>query len=352
MSPDASAIALDYLYDRNPDAGAIVELAPGVRWLTMPLPGSLNHINLWLLDDKDEDGGDGVALVDTGIFSNTSKEVWERVFATGLGGRKVTRLIVTHAHPDHIGLAGWLCERLGIELWISETEWAMGRRFSLDAGKILIESGLALFKRGGLGREAEALAATRPATRIPTSPVPENHHRLRDGDVLRIGANDWRVIVGRGHAPEHCCLWCEALDIFIAGDQVLPKITPNVSLWPGRDDDDPLGHFIETLDKLRDAVPDSVLVLPSHNLPFHRLHNRLQQLRDHHAERMDEVLTACDAPKTAADVVPVLFRHRKLDQRQMAFAMGEALAHLQYGVTTGRLAREERADGAWLFVRT
>ncbi|HEX4113540.1 MAG TPA: MBL fold metallo-hydrolase [Stellaceae bacterium] len=346
MSPDAGgALALDYLYERNPEAGAVVDIAPGVRWLTMPLPGSLNHINLWLLDD-----GDGVALVDTGIASIISREVWQKAFAGPLKGRKITRLIVTHAHPDHIGLAGWLTELLGIELWISEMEWSNGRRFSTDGGKIVLESSLALFRRGGLGKQAEAMAQSRPNTRLPTTPVPEKYHRLEDGMVLRIGAHDWHVIVGRGHAPEHCCLWAPALDIFIAGDQVLPKITPNVSLWPGREDDDPLGSFLATTDKLERIVPDSVLVLPSHNLPFHRLHNRLRQLRDHHADRMAEVMAACDGPKCAAELVPVLF-HRKLDQRQMAFAMGEALAHLQYGVTTGRLRRTERADGAWLFQR-
>ena len=132
---------------------------------------------------------------------------------------------------------------------------------------------------------------------------------------------------------------------------MLPKITPNVSLWPGRDDEDPLGSFLATLDFLQLSVPDSVLVLPSHNLPFHRLHTRLRQLKDHHADRMAEVIAACDTPKNAAELVPVLF-HRKLDQRQMAFAMGEALAHLRYGVTTDALTRTESQDGAWLFQRT
>jgi glyoxylase-like metal-dependent hydrolase (beta-lactamase superfamily II) len=346
MSPDAGGqAALDYLTDRHPAPGAVVEIAPGVRWLTMPLPTSLNHINLWLLED-----GEGVALVDTGIFSNTSKEVWRQVLAGPLTGRKVTRLIVTHAHPDHVGLAGWLTETLGIELWISEAEWRMGRRFSGDSGALLVESGLALFRRGGMGAEAEKWAAARVVTRIPMSPVPESYRRLEDGMDLRVGAHDWRVVVGRGHAPEHCCLWQKELDLFIAGDQVLPKITPNVSLWPGRDDPDPLGSFLASTEKIERAVPDSVLVLPSHNLPFHRLHNRLRQLRDHHEDRMAEVIAACDGRKCAADLVPVLF-HRKLDERQMAFAMGEALAHLQYGVTRGRLRREERDDGAWLYAR-
>jgi glyoxylase-like metal-dependent hydrolase (beta-lactamase superfamily II) len=345
MSPDAGASALDYLVDRHPAAGTVTDIAAGVRWLTMPLPTSLNHINLWLLED-----GDGVALIDTGIHSNTSKEVWHRVFAGPLAGRRITRLIITHAHPDHIGLAGWLTETLGIELWISETEWRNGVRFSRDAGPLLVESGLALFRRGGLGAEAGRWAESRTVTRIPMSPVPDAYHRLEDGMELRIGERAWRVVVGRGHAPEHCCLWQPELDLFIAGDQVLPKITPNVSLWPGREDDDPLGSFIASTHKIEAIVPDTVLVLPSHNLPFHRLHARLRQLRQHHDDRMAEVIAACDRPKSASELVPILFQ-RKLDERQMAFAMGEALAHLQYGVTLGRLARGERADGAWLYGR-
>jgi glyoxylase-like metal-dependent hydrolase (beta-lactamase superfamily II) len=346
MSPDAGALALDYLYDVNPPAGTVTEIAPGVRWLAMPLPTSLNHINLWLLDD-----GDGVAIIDTGIFWDTSKEVWQRVFAEHLGGKKITRLIITHAHPDHIGLAGWLTETLGIEMWISTTEWEMGYRISGEGGgQLLRDSGLALYRRGGLSAEAEQLAGTRITTRIPMARVPEHYHRLQDGMELQIGAHRWRVIVGRGHAPEHCCLYQPELDIFIAGDQVLPKITPNVSLWPNRSEQDPLGNFLGSLDKIGREVPDSVLVLPSHNLPFHRLHARLRQLRDHHAERLDEVVRACDTPRPAIELVPVLF-HRKLDQRQMGFAMGEALAHLQHAVTLGRLERAERGDGAWLFGR-
>jgi glyoxylase-like metal-dependent hydrolase (beta-lactamase superfamily II) len=345
MSPDAGAQALDYLYDVNPPAGTVAEIAPGIRWLTMPLPMSLNHINLWLLDD-----GDGIAIVDTGISSETSKQVWRQVFADHLHGKKVTRLIVTHAHPDHVGLAGWLTETLGIELWISQTEWEIGHSVSRDPGAVLRESGLALYRRGGLAAEADALAGGRINTRIPMSPVPEKYHRLQDGMELPIGAHTWRILVGRGHAPEHCCLWQPELGIFIAGDQVLPKITPNVSLWPNRPDQDPLGSFLESVDKIAGAIPDSVLVLPSHNLPFHRLHARLEQLRRHHAERIEEVVAACDTPKCAVELVPVLF-HRKLDQRQMGFAIGEAMAHLQYAVTLGRLAREERGDGAWVYAQ-
>jgi glyoxylase-like metal-dependent hydrolase (beta-lactamase superfamily II) len=183
------------------------------------------------------------------------------------------------------------------------------------------------------------------------TPVPDNYHRLEDGMELKIGDRHWRIIEGRGHAPEHACLYQPESGIFIAGDQVLPKITPNVSLWPNRPDEDPLGSFLASLDKIAQAVPSTVLTLPSHNLPFYGLHARLAQLRSHHADRIDEVVAACEAPRTAIEIVPVLFQ-RKLDQRQMAFALGEALSHLQHAVTLGRLVRSERDDGAWLYRRS
>jgi len=346
MSPDASGIAaLDFPYERSPAHGTVTEIAPGVRWLVMPLPMSLNHINLWLLDD-----GDGWAIVDTGISSETSRDVWRHVLAEKIDGRRITRLIVTHAHPDHIGLAGWLAETLGIELWVTAEEWDIGYRMSHDDGTLIRESGIELFRAGGMAGDSEEWAGSRKATRLPVSPVPEHYHRLEDGMELPIGSYRWRVIVGRGHAPEHACLWQPELGIFIAGDQVLPKITPNVSLWPNRADHDPLGSFLASTQTIERAVPDTCLALPSHNLPFRRLHTRLRQLRDHHAERLDEVVAACDAPRTAIEIVPILFQ-RQLDKRQMGFAIGEALAHLQHAVTLGRLRRDDRADGAWLYSR-
>jgi len=347
MSPDAGGhAALEYWCEASPAQASVTPVAPGLRWLVMPLPMSLNHINLWLLDDTG-----GTAIVDTGIASEKSREVWRHVFDGPLKGEKITRLIITHAHPDHIGLAGWLAETLGIEVWISKTEWEMGYRMSRDPGPLLEESGMALFTRGGLAPEAIKLAGGRINTRLPVAVLPEHFHRLEDGMTLKVGGRDWRIVVGRGHAPEHCSLWAADGDLFIAGDQVLPKITPNVSLWPSRVEQDPLGAFLASADTIEATVPDSVLVLPSHNLPFHRLHNRLQQLRDHHADRLDEVVEACDTPKTAVELVPVLFK-RKLDQRQMGFAMGEALAHLQHAANTGRLTREERGDGGWIFERS
>jgi glyoxylase-like metal-dependent hydrolase (beta-lactamase superfamily II) len=180
------------------------------------------------------------------------------------------------------------------------------------------------------------------------SPVPHRFHRLSDGAALRIAGRDWRVIVGRGHAPEHACLYSRDLDVLIAGDQVLPKISPNVSLWANEPEGEPLALYLASLAKLKQEIPESALVLPSHGLPFRGLHRRIDQLAQHHEARLAELEAACAEPRTCAEIVPVLFR-RQLDAHQMGFAVGETLAHLQHLVTLGRMSRGERADGVYTY---
>jgi glyoxylase-like metal-dependent hydrolase (beta-lactamase superfamily II) len=349
MTPDEGGglAALRFPHAAAPAPGSVQAIAPGVLWLRMPLPFALDHINLWLVED-----GAGWAIVDTGINDAVTKELWERILAAPLlGGRPITRLICTHYHPDHIGLAGWLTERLGIELWATETEWRFGyeRSRSLEDG---IHPAISeLYLRVGLPDAPHTLGIARGSHyRTRVSPVPEHHRCLTDGMELAIGGRLWRVVIGRGHAPEHACLFCPELDLLIAGDQVLPKISPNVSLWPMDLDPDPLGSFLASLDTLRRAVPATSLILPSHNLPFYGLHTRLDQLRSHHRQRLLEIETACAEPRSAAEIVPLLFT-RALDPHQLGFAVGETVAHLEYATNTGRLDRTERPDGVWLFQR-
>jgi glyoxylase-like metal-dependent hydrolase (beta-lactamase superfamily II) len=343
---DGGLTALNFPMAEPPPAGTCREVAPGVRWLRMPLPFALDHINLWLVED-----GDGWAIIDTGIASDVIKALWQQIIAQELGGRTVTRLIVTHYHPDHIGLAGWLTERLDIELWTTPGEWDHARRALADPpGSFGDELG-EFYHRIGFGDVAETVKVSRPTSyRSLVSTVPDAYRALGDDMEIEIGGRRWRVIIGRGHAPEHACLYCPSLDLLIAGDQVLPKISPNVSLWPRAADQDPLGSFLASLDTLERAVPPSAFVLPSHNLPFYGLHTRTQQLRALHGERITEAVDACATPRTGADIVPVLFR-RTLDRHQLGFAIGETMAHLAHAVALSRLARRERADGVWLFER-
>jgi glyoxylase-like metal-dependent hydrolase (beta-lactamase superfamily II) len=346
-SPGIDRPSLRYPYDEPPAPGTVIEVAPGVRWLRMPLPFVLNHINLWLLDD-----GPGWTIVDTGIDMPSTREIWEQIFATALDGKPVSRIIVTHFHPDHIGLAGWLARRWNAPLWISEREWLYGRTNSLDVDDAgFIAEYLPFFRHAGVAAEALDIMAERGnAFTKRVSSIPRSFHRIGDGSAIAIGGHSWRVIIGRGHAPEQSCLLCPDLGLFIAGDQVLPRISPNVSCWPGEPDADPLAQFLASLATLRSAIPPETLILPSHGLPFYGLQTRVDQLAEHHAARLAELEAACAAPRSTMEIVPVLFR-RQLDAQQLGFAVGEAVAHLNYLLARGRLTRSEGEDGIYRYQR-
>jgi glyoxylase-like metal-dependent hydrolase (beta-lactamase superfamily II) len=328
-----------------PAPGQAEAVAPGIWWLRMRLPFALNHINLWLLDD-----GDGWVAIDTGFALPETKEAWERIFAGHLGGRPITRVIVTHYHPDHMGLAAWLVKRWDAPFWTTEKEWLHAQLHSRGGGEDAAELRRGFARRAGLDDEAGAIFAERQGSyRRGVPAVPASYHRLADGDAVAIGGRQWRVIVGEGHAPEHACLYCAESGVLIAGDQILPKISPNISVQAQEPDGNPLARYLASLDKLRAALLPDTFVLPSHNLPFFGVQERIDELVAHHAARCNEVLAACIAPKSAAEMVPVLFR-RPLDRHQMAFALGEALAHLHYLAADGALDRQRGGDGVDRFV--
>jgi glyoxylase-like metal-dependent hydrolase (beta-lactamase superfamily II) len=342
---DGSLTPLQFPVAAPPGPGETLAIAPGVRWLRMPLPFALDHINLWLLED-----GAAWAIVDTGYAMPETQELWERIFAEQLGGLPVTRVIVTHYHPDHIGLAGWLTGRWQAPLWVTEKEWLYARVMSRG------DDDLAPSRRGfarGAGLDPasiELFGERENSYRRGVPSVPPSFQRLTDGMTLKIGVREWQVIIGEGHAPELACLYCAETGVLISGDQVLPKISPNISVQAHEPDGDPLARFLSSLAKLREAVPPETLVLPSHNLPFFGLHARIDALVAHHTARCGEVLAACDEPKTAMQLLPVLFR-RTLDRHQLGFALGEALAHLHYLMHQGALDRDLGPDGVYRFIR-
>jgi glyoxylase-like metal-dependent hydrolase (beta-lactamase superfamily II) len=311
----------------------------------MPLPFALDHINLWLLED-----GPGWTIIDTGYTMRETRAAWDRVFAEHLDGRPVTRIIVTHFHPDHIGLAGWLCERWGVRLWITEKEWLYARVMSSGSGDFAAPR-RAFARRAGLDAAASHLFADHAQSYrrgVPT--VPASFVRMADSTAIAIGGREWRVIIGEGHAPELACLYCAELGVLISADQVLPKISPNVSVQPHEPAGDPLASYLASLKRIRAQLPPETLVLPSHNLPFVGLHARIDQLAAHHASRCEDLVAALEQPQSAADVLPLLFR-RPLDPHQTAFALGEALAHLHYLEARGALDRIHGRDGVDRFVR-
>ena len=338
---------LEFPVASPPGPGETIAIAPGIWWLRMPLPFALDHINLWLIED-----GDGWTIVDCGYTSAETKALWEKIFAGRLGTRRVSRVIATHYHPDHIGLAHWLVERWRAPLWMSEKEWLYARLFSLEDGPdaTAIRTGFA--REAGLDAAAsEAFAVRHRNYRRGVPAVPATYHRIGDGTAIEIGGRCWQVVVGEGHAPEHACLYCAEAGVLIAGDQILPKISPNISVQAHEPDGDPLARYLASLAKLGRAIPAGALVLPSHNLPFYGVGQRISELGAHHRARCAEVLAACASPHSAAELMPILFR-RRLDAHQTGFALGEALAHLHYLMGRGEIERALGADGIARFSRS
>jgi len=326
-----------------PATGKLHEIAPGVFWLRMPLPMSLNHINLWVLEDDD-----GWVTVDTGLNTAECKAAWRELLDGPLAGKPVKRVVVTHYHPDHLGLAGWLTYKTGAALVMTRTEYLMARMLALDIAEAppeqvvdfyrvagWPEAALERFRSLGWGRFARAVS------RLPASFV-----RIAEGQVLRIGGRAWRIAVGAGHTPEHACLVADEDGLMIAGDQVLPSITSNVSVYPTEPEADPLGDWLASIEKLR-SLDAGLHVLPAHNEPFRGLHARLNQLEADHHRKLDALEAHLDTPKRVCDCFEVLFR-RTIGEGDMMAATGEALAHLHYLERRGRVTRM-RTDGVDLF---
>ena len=347
-----------------PATGEVLDLAPGVRWLRMPLPFALDHINLWLLRDRQE-GPEGTvegwAIVDCGVANEATRSAWQQIFASALEGLPVLRVIVTHMHPDHIGLASWLCSRWSrpapgavvedCRLWISATDWSAARNASRSTTGFGGEGAARFFALHGLQDET-ALDKVRQRAGYYPSMVPEvpaRFRRLMDGAALTIGGRTWQCIAGYGHAPEHIALYCAELGVLIAGDMLLPRISTNVSVIDLEPEADPLPLFLASLQRMA-RLPAATLVLPSHGKPFTGLHARVAQLQAHHEDRLAEVLAACRGqPRSAAELLPLLFK-RALDLHQTTFAMGEAIAHLHALLGQGRLRALPLQDGVQRFV--
>ncbi len=353
---------LDYPFgDTLPALGAAMQLVPGIRWIRMALPFSLDHINLWLLRDEMEDPAQpgmqihGWTVVDCCISRDESKAQWEAIFATQLEGLPVLRIIVTHMHPDHIGLADWLCKRWTTpehvcRLWVSATDYNVARNGSRGSAGFGGDSAARFFASHGLD-DADSVEKIRGrdgyyANLVPD--VPDSFCRLMDGQMIRIGGKDWRCISGYGHAPEHIALHCAELEILISGDMILPRISTNVSVYDMEPESDALRLFLDSIAKFL-PLGSNTLILPSHGKPFRGLHTRIRQLQDHHRDRLAEVLEACTAGAcSAADILPVMFP-RKLDLHQTTFAMGESVAHLHLLWLAGQLKRSLHKDGIYRF---
>lgn len=335
---------LKYPFPARPEPGKTIEVAPGIHWIRLPLPFQLNHINVWLLEN-----GEGWTVVDTGIASSAAKDIWRQVLADK--GAKVTRVIVTHLHPDHVGLAGWFAKKFGAPLHMSRTDYLLCRTLVMDTGQPAPEEGVQFYKAAGFpDAMIEEYKKRFGGFGTGIHSLPPSFHRLVDGQEIRIGRNRWRVVVGRGHAPEHACLWCPELKLMISGDQILPRISSNVSVFPTEPEANPLQEWLDSCKMLRTLIPDDTLICPAHNEPFYGVRTRMTQLIDDHEDGLAKLLELCATPKRAVDVFPALFR-TKITGGNYGMATGESLAHLNCLIARGKIVRTRDADGVDWYAR-
>ncbi|MGF6840487.1 glyoxylase-like metal-dependent hydrolase (beta-lactamase superfamily II) [Paraburkholderia youngii] len=339
---------LHYPCGEAPAAGTVSEIAPGVLWLRMPMPLALDHINLWALRD-----GNGWAVVDTGLKTSDTTEAWHKLFADGgaLAQGRLTRVFATHMHPDHIGMAGWLTQKFDCRFWMTRMEYLMCRVLAADTGQAAPDDGVRFYRQAGWDDDAIELFRMRfGGFGKFVHAFPGSFRRLSDGETLNIGEHSWRVVTGNGHSPEHACFYCAESKLLISGDQVLPQISSNVSVFPTEPDANPMEDWLASLDKLQQMIPDDVLVLPAHNEPFRGLHERLDYLRRSHHATLDRLRQALVQPKRAVDVFPQLFS-RSISSAEpglLGMATGESIAHLNYLLHRGEAEMELRSDGcAW-----
>lgn len=345
---DDIARSIRYPLETPPEFGEATEVADGILWLRLPLPMALDHVNVFALDD-----GDGWTLIDTGIGTRKGREAMQAALAGPLAGKPVTRVLITHHHPDHIGLAGWFRDTHGAELLTTRTAYLMARMLALDVQDRPVAESVDLYKSAGMAPDILAQRMNeRPFNFADMiDPLPLGFSRIQEDDLLSIGGRHWRVRMGHGHAPEHATLWSEDDDNILCGDQLLPSISPNLGVYPTEPDADPVGDWLESCARFQPLATPEQFVLPGHKLPYYGLPTRLDQLIENHVSALDRLQTHLATPSTAAECFLAIFK-REIRASEYGLALAEAVAHCQHLWLQGRATREKRADGAWVYAGT
>jgi glyoxylase-like metal-dependent hydrolase (beta-lactamase superfamily II) len=345
---DGAPRQIRYPFETPPEAGETIEIAEGILWLRIPLPMVLNHVNVYALDD-----GDGWTVVDTGLDTKKTRAIWQAALAGPLGGKPVRRVIVTHHHPDHVGLAGWFQTDHGAELVTTRTAWLFARMLALDVQEAPTSETVTYWRRAGMeAATLERRMGERPFNFADIlAPMPLGYTRIREADTLIAGGRSWSIKIGNGHAPEHATLWSGEDGLVLGGDQLLPSISPNLGVYATEPEADPVAEWLESCQRFRGLADDTRLILPGHKLPYSGLATRMDQLIENHENALRRLETFLTEPRTAADCFQTLFK-RQIGDGEYGLALVEAVAHCLHLWHAGRVTRVLREDGAWLWQKT
>jgi glyoxylase-like metal-dependent hydrolase (beta-lactamase superfamily II) len=338
---------IQFPWQTPPAEGEATEVAEGALWMRLPLPMKLDHVNVFAFADDD-----GWTIVDTGFDTSRTRRIWEALLAGPLAGKPVARVVVTHHHPDHVGLAGWFQRDHGAKLITTRTSWLFARMLLLDEQMVPVDETLAYWRSAGMEPEVfEERKAQRPFNYVDiVADMPLGFSRVKEGDVIRFGGRDWDVRIGNGHAPEHATFWSRDCDLVLGGDQLLATISPNLGVYATEPEADPVGDWLESCERLAPFARASHLVLPGHKLPYRGLPTRMRQLIDNHHTALARLLDHLGKPHTAVECFPVLYR-RRIGAGEYGLALVEAVGHLNHLLHTGEITRTRREDGAWLWQR-
>ena len=344
---DGAPAGLRYPWANAPEHGSATEVAPGVLWCRLPLPMKLDHVNVYALND-----GDSWTVIDTGFASNKTRGIWQALMDGPLGGKPIARVVVTHHHPDHVGLAGWLQRDFGAELVTTRTAWLFARMLTLDVQDRPVAETLEFYRRAGMDPAIlDQRANERPFNFGDiVAPMPLGYTRIKQGDTIRMGGRTWDIHIGNGHAPEHATFWSRDDNLVISGDQILPSISPNIGVYATEPMADPIGDWLEACERLAPLARADHLVLGGHKLPFTGLPTRMRQLIDNHHGALARLIDYIDTPKSAAECFVPLFK-RKIGDGEYGLALVEAIAHLSHLYHEGCASRTKRDDGAWVYQR-
>ncbi len=339
---------IKFPFEIFPTDKKILKVKEGVYWVKLLLPSMISHVNVYILEEID-----GITIIDTGLFCNSCINQWRNILKNDFNNKNINRIIITHHHPDHMGLVGWFKENFKTEIWTSRSSWLTGRMLTLDNNKEVSQESLSFWLSAGMPYELlEKKRLEKPFNFGDfVKKIPLGYKRVTEDEVLIIGNKKWFVKLTDGHAPEQLILYCPEIKIFISADQILAGISPNISVYPTEPNSDPLAEYFHSCEKLIKIKDSGYLVLPGHNLPFYGLNRRIKQLVDHHKtalKRIEEYINK--NPKSAFDIFPVLFK-RKIKDSEMVLALGEAVAHLNFLLNYGIIKKEVSDEGVYLFVK-